>query len=254
MKSSEITIVVPVYNGAFYIRDALKSILNQTHPATEIIVIDDGSTDNTREIVRDFGTSVVYFFQNNAGAPSARNRGIQAASGEWIGFLDADDTYGEQKLEIQISRFRDQPSLEVVMGSREHFMNRAGEGEPPKHERLELEDHVPLQLGCGLFRRTAFERVGFFDESLKYCDDYDWFNRAREMSIKLLLHDDVVLHQRVHSTNMTRHRDIANRYQLMAFKKSIDRRRLNPKIPRSLPPLSNYHENSLMSGDDRTHE
>ncbi|MDG2383309.1 MAG: glycosyltransferase family A protein [Pirellulaceae bacterium] len=246
MNSTDVSIIVPVYNGADYVRDAIESILAQSHTAHEIIVIDDGSTDSTGAIVSKFEGVVRYLRQDNHGAPAARNRGITEASCEWVGFLDADDLYRPHKLEIQLRRFRTHPSVDVVMGSREHHMLCSAEGEEPRFERLKIDEHVPLQLGCGLFRRSAFQKVGPFDTSLKYCDDYDWFNRAREISLPLLLHDDIVLDQRVHTTNLTQHRQLANRFQLLAFKKSLDRRRTNPDIPSTLPALATFHESNFL--------
>lgn len=254
MNESSVSIIVPVHNGAAFIHDALESVLDQTHQASEIIVIDDGSTDATPRIVREYGKAVGYYWQANSGAPAARNVGIEKASAKWISFLDADDIYDKRKLEIQLSRFEKHPWVEVVMGSREHHGLCSRDDEPPEFERLEIEDHVPLQLGCGLYRRTIFERVGLFDTGLRYCDDYDWFNRAREQSVPLLLHDDVVLYQRVHAGNMTRKRQTANRFQLMAFKKSLDRRRLDPSIPGELPRLSTFHESHLEECDGEFHE
>lgn len=254
MSQIAVTIIIPVFNGAAFIREALDSIFSQTHSVSEVIVIDDGSTDQTREIAKVYQSNIQYHYQENSGAPSARNMGITHATGDVIGFLDADDTYQPNKLEIQIARLDRYPSIDIVMGSRKHYRLCSNKNKTAAYEQVTLEDHVPLQLGCGLFRKHVFERIGLFDTSLKYCDDYDWFNRAREQSQSILLHDDVVLHQRIHTGNITRKRDLANRYQLMAFKKSLDRRRRDPSIPAELPALSNYHENFIREFNEAAHE
>jgi len=112
-----ISVVIPAYNVEQCITRTIESVLAQTHPADEIIVIDDGSTDKTIEVVRTFGDKVILIEQENGGASLARNNGIKAAKSRWIAFLDADDEWLEEKLELQIDLLKQNPDLDWITGN-----------------------------------------------------------------------------------------------------------------------------------------
>lgn len=112
-----ISVVIPAYNAAATIGQAIDSILTQTYPAHEVIVVDDGSGDGTGDAVGAYGDRVIYVRQDNAGPSAARNRGVEVASGEWIAFLDADDWYMPDRLRIHAEMIRDQPRLDFLVGS-----------------------------------------------------------------------------------------------------------------------------------------
>ncbi len=105
---------MPVFNGERFISDALRSVFSQTHPAFEVIVVDDGSTDRTRQALEPFADRVRYFYQPNRGAAQARNRGLDAAQGEWIAFLDADDVWYPEKLAVQFDYLREHPEVRFL--------------------------------------------------------------------------------------------------------------------------------------------
>ena len=111
-----ISVVIPAYNAAEHISRTIYSVAGQTFPAKEIIVIDDGSTDSTSEVVKSFGEKVQYIYQQNAGVSAARNAGIEAATSEWIAFLDADDLWIADKTERQVDLFSDNPEIGVCTG------------------------------------------------------------------------------------------------------------------------------------------
>lgn len=113
----KISVVIPTYNCQRYILRSIKSVLNQTHPADEVIVVDDGSTDDTAEAIKSFGDQVRYLYQENAGASTARNTGIEAATGDWIAFLDADDEWLPVKLEAQLNHLKKHPHLQWITGN-----------------------------------------------------------------------------------------------------------------------------------------
>lgn len=112
-----VSVIIPAFNVQDYIGRAIESVCAQTHPADEIIIVDDGSTDNTRRIVQQYGSKVTCISQENAGAAQARNRGIEAARSKWIAFLDADDTYEPQKLKQQIELLERNPDLVWCYGN-----------------------------------------------------------------------------------------------------------------------------------------
>ena len=112
--AATVSVVIPTFNCAAYLEEALRSVLAQTHPAREIIVVDDGSTDATASVVASFGAAVSYVFQANAGVAAARNAGMARARGDYIAFLDADDYWAPDKLETQLRLMAACPDVDLV--------------------------------------------------------------------------------------------------------------------------------------------
>jgi len=216
-----VSVIVPVYNGDRFLRDAIDSIRHQRHRPLEIIIVDDGSTDETRAVATSLGGAVRYVHQANAGTPAARNAGLRLAQGALIGFLDADDLWTADKLAIQVTRLIEEPGVEIVLGYTAVAVLTDGDG----GRAPALPPSPMLTLGAALMRRASFLRTGFFDEALRYCDDVDWFLRAKEMGLSLRIHDDVVQVYRRHEGNLTNQRDLDRRSFLAVLKRSLDRRR-----------------------------
>jgi glycosyltransferase involved in cell wall biosynthesis len=233
-----ISVIIPVYNGKQFLSEAVKSILQQKYNPLEIIIVDDGSTDGTIKSQNSFGKQVKHIYQDNKGPAAARNTGLAIAKGEFITFLDSDDVWPPNKLNTQINYLLQNPDLEVIIG---HTKNFNSEITNTNKIFTEKDSFISVQLGSALFRKSAFEKVGTFDEELKFSEDHDWFLRAREKEIKILVLEDITLYHRRHSNNMT---EGANQdtYKLTAIlKKSLDRRRLqNDGKANSLPKLSDY--------------
>ncbi len=194
---SLISVIVPVYNAEKYIADALQSIIYQNYFPIEILVIDDGSMDGTGEVIRSFGDQVKYTFQENSGPPFARNLGLSMAKGKYIAFLDADDLWCENKIALQLKRFKENPEVEIVLGYTQRI--RLSTSDDRDHFIPFLDPQPMLSMGAALMKKSAFEKVGNFDESLLYCDDMDWFLRAREEEIKIIIHDDITQLYRKHT-------------------------------------------------------
>lgn len=112
--SIKVSVIIPTYNRAEFISDAIESVLNQTFEDYEIIIVDDGSTDNTKQIVQSYTSKVKYYYQEQSGVSSARNYGIKAATGEYIAFLDSDDQFLPQKLEKQVEVLENNPRIGIV--------------------------------------------------------------------------------------------------------------------------------------------
>ncbi|MEL6929631.1 MAG: glycosyltransferase [Cyanobacteria bacterium J06600_6] len=176
-----VSIVIPVYNGEKYIQTAVNSVLEQTYQNYEIIVIDDGSTDNTRQKLHPYHEQIRYVFQENSGSAAARNLGIKLAKGEFIAFLDSDDFWlMPEKLEKQVALFGDRPSLG---GINTGWQIVDGEGKPiktvqPWHKAPKLDLETWLKKKCVrtsamIFRRQWLEKVGGFDEELRQSHDVD---------------------------------------------------------------------------------
>ena len=218
-----VSVVIPVYNGSRYIAQAVESVRMQTVPPREIIVVDDGSTDDTRDVVRNL-KGVHYVSQPNRGPAAARNNGVRSAIGEFLAFLDADDRWTPAKTELQLSLLREHREVDVVIGYSQREVISPLDGGAPVHTAIG-DPLFYLSLGAGLFRRAAFDRVGDFDESLALGEDTDWYLRAREGGLPIRFHSEVVQYCLRHDRNVTRDRDVANRYMVHAYKRSLDRRR-----------------------------
>ena len=233
-----ISVIIPVYNGKKFLHEAVGSVLNQNYQPLEIIIVDDGSTDGTSELQNSFGEQVHFIFQNNKGPAAARNKGIKEAKGEFLAFLDSDDLWPSDKLKLQTNYLLKDPDIQVVLGHTKPF-----DSENKNETDLVVKQSpvISVQIGSALFRRSAFDKVGNLDEGLQYSEDHDWFLRAREKGIKILVLENTTLYHRRHNNNMTDNTD-SHGYQLTTvIKKSLDRRRLqNAGKPGSLPKLSDY--------------
>lgn len=186
-KNPRVSVIIPVYNRAFLIRRALQSVLNQTYRDFEIIVVNDGSTDNLEDTVKSFKDDRIRYFQHNKnrGAPAARNTGIRAAKGEYIAFQDSDDEWLPEKLEKQIIAFENaKPAVGVVYSGFWLIKNDKRTYMPTK-ETLQKEGNIHNELLKGNFvsgvsaivRRNCFEKTGMFDENVPRLQDWELFIR-----------------------------------------------------------------------------
>ena len=223
-----ISVIIPVLNGEQFLSAAVASIRRQRYPRVEVIVVDDGSTDGTVSVANALGDEVRCVSQANAGPPAARNRGLEMARGQLIGFLDADDLWSEDKLEVQVGPLLADPELDVVMGTTQIFQPVGATVEPETLGDPAGPPALLLSLGSALFRREVFERVGRFDASQHMDDDVDWFFRALEAGARILPLSHVVQYYRRHDRNITNAREADRRFYLIAIKKSLDRRRRGP--------------------------
>nr|NQU94566.1 glycosyltransferase [Bacteroidota bacterium] len=223
-----ISVIIPVYNGEKFIREAVENVLSQNYPALEIIIVDDGSTDNTKQIIAGLTVDVRYFHQPNEGPASARNRGIKDVSGEFIVFLDADDQWPENNLNLLLNEIQKDRALDVVRGYAQLFRNNQnGSLEFTGNPR----DSFPDYIGAGIYRRAAFEKVGLYDPTMRFGEDKDWFNRARELKVKLKRVDEVTLLVRRHGGNMTEGKSLVELNTLKVYKKMLERKRAQNSAP-----------------------
>lgn len=228
-----VSCIVPVFNGERYLTEALDSILAQQYEPLEIIVADDGSTDDTATIIRSYGDRVRALRQPKSGAPAARNLGLQAARGELIAFLDSDDLWHRDKLARQTARFVARPELEVSVTHLQSFWI------PELRQEAErFRDHPLSQPQPGyvtitmLARRALFERVGTFNTALTVGDPMEWFVRAAEHGAVMELLPDTLAYRRLHRHNLSWEAGASRRMTtamqdavLRVVKESLDRRR-----------------------------
>ncbi len=218
-----ITVVVPVYNGARFLLDAIDSIRAQGHEPIEIIVVDDGSVDDIDAAIAALPIDVRFFKQPNSGPSAARNRGIMDASGDFIAFLDVDDLWPEGNLKRLLTVMRQDQAIDVVHGFGQlmHHDEQSGRftfsGSP--------REAFPYYIGAGLYRREAFRKVGLFDVDLPLAEDTDWYQRAYESELNVQRIEEVTLHVRRHGDNMTAQKTDQELAPLRVFKKRLDRLR-----------------------------
>jgi len=180
--SEKVSIVIPTYNRETYIAKALDSVMQQTYTQFEVVVIDDGSTDNTADLVKGYGEKVRYFYQDNQGIAGARNAGIRKCTGELIAFLDSDDYWIPEKLRRQISLFHEHPEYGMVASccASIRLDGSYREKNRPGTSGWVLEDLFKknfIRTSSALITRRCLDKVGLFDESLKECEEYDLWLR-----------------------------------------------------------------------------
>jgi glycosyltransferase involved in cell wall biosynthesis len=244
MSSALVSCIVPVYNGARYLREALYSIFAQSYRPIEVIVADDGSTDATVGVVASYGAAVRCVTQATAGPPAARNLGLRAARGEFVAFLDADDLWHPEKLARQMARFAARPSLGVSVTHIKNFWipELAEEEELFRNDPRTgaLPGYVTMTL---LARRTLFDAVGPFDESLWHTDAGDWFLRAAERGTFIEMLADVLVYHRMHHTNLSRRHGAGSREEFVRLvKRSLDKRRKDGQPARPFDAFSDAEE------------
>lgn len=211
----KISVITPCYNAERFIADAIRSILAQTVPIHELIVVDDGSTDGSPNVVAGFGSALRHIRQSNAGAAAARNLGISHCSGDLIAFLDADDLWPADSLALRLERLGADCDLAWVGGSVEQFVS-PGSGQagarPPAPARL---------AGAMLFRRDAFARIGPFDPAIRLGYMLEWCSRAAAAGLRGGAVGATVLRRRIHDSNsVLDHRRLSQDY-LRALRLSV---------------------------------
>ena len=233
MTPADVSVIIPVFNAERHLASTLASVARQQ--PLEIIVVDDGSTDGSAAIAARAGGPVRYLFQPNAGPPAARNAGLRLARGELVTFLDADDLWSEDCLAVQLGVLARRPDADLVAGRFQWVRDAALPDEAPRLTPL-ANPRNPLSLGTALIRRRLFTTVGGLDETLWYNDDVDWYLRARELGVSMVLHEHVVLWYRRHERNITNDVARGQEFYIAALKKSLDRRRARPGLLAAMLP------------------
>lgn len=216
-----VSVILPVYNGQAFIADAIESILNQNFPTLELIVIDDGSTDRTAAIVSRYQTRLRYLYQPNQGPAAARNLGLQSMNGNIVGFIDADDLWPNGRLLKQLNFLEKNPDQLIVQGQLQYLCQST---DSPGWQACG-QPFFSLSIASALFRKTAFEQIGFFDTNLRYCDDTDWLIRAQEQNLAITSRAEITLFYRRHEHNLTNQLEPFKHYTLQVLKKSLERKR-----------------------------
>jgi glycosyltransferase involved in cell wall biosynthesis len=229
-----VSVVIPAYNAASFVGEAIASIRAQGRQPAEIIVVDDGSTDQTAAVAAGLGSDIRVLRQPvNLGPAAARNRGIEAATGTVIASLDADDLWPSDAMALLLSRLEQPPYPAIAAGR----IKVIGEDLParPIVEAADSLNGFALNFGCTIIRRQVFHEIGLLNAGLRFGEDTDWFMRAREHGISIAVVDATTLIYRRHGANATSDSAHTMRVGLEMLKRSLDRRRAGGKTAASLP-------------------
>jgi glycosyltransferase involved in cell wall biosynthesis len=229
MKKPLVSVIIPVYNGAKYIKQAIESVCVQSYDPIEIIIVDDGSTDDTLTIVRSFKV-IRYIRQENRGCAVARNAGIIESNGELIAFLDADDYWSANKLNIQVGCLLNHPHIGYTLGKQRNFLEFGTDRPFWLREELLLKDHTGF-LPTLVIRRQVFETVGPFNTDYRISSDVEWFCRLEDAGVSGMVVPEIVLYRRIHGSNLSyenlSHKTTAgNPLLLRALRASVHRKRI----------------------------
>jgi len=205
-KSPSVSVVIPAYNYGPFLGEAIESALAQTYQPLEVIVIDDGSTDNTPEVAASYGSRIRFVRTPNKGVSAARNAGIEISKGDLIAFVDADDRWLPNKLEIQIPHFLSDPAVGLVHAGNRVFDNETAATlcEPPVDSTASLHDLLKccaVSASAVVVPRRIFKETGGFDERLAGGEDWDMWLRIAA-GYKVISHREVLVEVRSHGKGL----------------------------------------------------
>ena len=224
IKTPKISVIIPIYNDALYIQEAIKSVLSQTIEELEIIIINDGSTDNFEEKIEFFNDPRIRIIEQiNSGAAAARNNGIKNAKGKFLAFLDADDIWAPNKLKLQLEVLINREDINMVYGQVNEFYDSSILGYDDLQKNVKtFVGYSPIAL---LISKKDFLSVGDFQSKWKVAEFIDWYDRAKYVGLSEFLLPDMLMFRRIHSGNIDRlHRPDAKQY-VAVLKEALDRRR-----------------------------
>jgi len=225
--SLEVSVIIPTYNRGWILKEAIDSVLAQEFRDFELIVVDDGSTDNTPQILESYAQDLTVIRQPNRGVSAARNRGIVAANGRLISFLDSDDLWLPRKLSSQVNFFNSNP--EAVINQTEEIWIRNGVRVNPKtrHHKpsgMIFEQSLALCLvspSAVMMKRFLFDAVGLFDEDLPACEDYDLWLRISWRYPVHLIETPLIIKRGGHADQLSKAPGL-DKFRIRALKNIIE--------------------------------
>ena len=227
-ETPRVSVVVPTYNRGWIVNEAIDSVLNQTFQQYELIVVDDGSTDDTKAILGEYGNRIRVIHQANRGVSAARNRGIRAAKEPLIAFLDSDDVWLSDKLSVQVAFFDRHPDA-LVCQTEEIWIRNGVRVNPGKRHRKRsgkiFEASLALCLvspSAVMLRKDLFETIGLFDESLPACEDYDLWLRISVNHPIHLIDQPLIVKRGGHEDQLSRSWGL-DRYRIASIAKLLER-------------------------------
>lgn len=227
-QTTKVSVIIPTFNRSELIGRAIKSVLAQTRQPNEIILVDDGSTDETRTLIHQNFPMVKYFRQRNNGVSSARNAGIRMANGDWIAFLDSDDEWLPKKLAEQMNALSTQPNLKVCYTNEVWYRTGKRVNQKKKHGKVGgyiYQNCLPLCIispSAVIIHRDIFDEVGLFDEALPACEDYDLWLRLCSRFPVLYLPEPLIAKYGGHDDQLSKRFWGMDRFRIQALEKILD--------------------------------
>ena len=233
MSTPTLSVVIPTYNYAHFVCEAIDSALAQSRPPNRVIVVDDGSTDDTRGRVAAYGDKVDYIYQENRGLSAARNTGIEAATGDYVALLDSDDAFHPRKLEVQVGYLEANPEVGLVgtacFSDPEAMWPEVPS--PPVTRLFSLDDLITRIRFCpssAVFRRSLWPIIGPFDPAVSAAADRDFWIRSAAVT-RLALVDAPLTFYRIHPQSMTRNVDLMVAHERAVITKTFSRPELRSR-------------------------
>lgn len=225
-----ITVIIPSYNYEHYITEAIQSILSQSYQDFEVLIVDDGSTDNTEKIISNIVSQKIrYIKTEHLGVAHARNVGIQNSKGSYIAWLDADDLWVQEKLEKQMDYLSHHGDCEVVFCACKNFADEDYANLTQRQREL-LSADVSYVFPSGLYRKGLFAKVGLLSENLGYAEDTEWYLRSQVLGINMKHRLDVPYYlRRIHNSNLSQsHEKVTNslKFAAQAMRRAMKKNKL----------------------------
>jgi len=215
-----VSVIITTYNRRRFLKEAVTSVLNQDYQNKEVIVIDDGSTDESAEEIE--GLPVRYFLKENGGISSARNKGIEVSQGEYIAFLDVDDLWMKGKLSLQVKKMEEEGFF-IAYTDEIWIRNGKRMNQKLKHRKYSghiFERCLPLCIispSSVVIKRAIFDKVGLFDESLPVCEDYDLWLRISARYPVLFIERPLIVKRGGHDDQLSRSYEAMDRYRIQSL-------------------------------------
>lgn len=228
-----VSVIIPTYNRASTLPRALDSVFAQTLPPLEVIVIDDGSDDETKTVVERDYPDVIYLPQPNSGVSHARNSGIRHAKGEWLALLDSDDSWLPEKLQLQMASLNRSPQLRISHTDEIWIRNGVRVNQMNKHAKQGgyiFEHCLPLCVispSAALIHHSVFQEYGLFDTHLPACEDYDLWLRICAKEAVDFIEKPLVVKYGGHQDQLSRKHWGMDRFRVYALQKLLDNHDLN---------------------------
>ena len=232
-KNPEVSVIIPTYNRAWVLREAIDSVLAQEFKDFELIVVDDGSTDNTGEILDSYEQGIIVVRQSNKGVSAARNRGITKAAGRLVAFLDSDDLWLPRKLSSQVDFFNSNPAAVINQTEEIWMRNKVRVNPKTRHHKFSgmiFERSLALCLvspSAVMMKRSLFDEVGVFDENLPACEDYDLWLRISCLYPVHLIDTPLIMKRGGHADQLSKASGL-DKFRIQALKKIIESGQLEP--------------------------
>ena len=230
-----ISVIIPTFNRKETLKRAIQSVVMQSYTPYEIIVIDDGSDDGTKEWLKDNYPNVKYIYQMNSGVSSARNKGIKFARGDWIALLDSDDEWLPSKLKDQANEIELNPAAKFLHTNEIWIRNGVRVNQMKKHKKYggyifeKCLDMCRISPSSVLIKKDIFDEIGMFDETLKVCEDYDlWLRFASKYPVHFL-DQPLIKKYGGHSDQLSKVDDGIESYRIRSLKKIMNSGILNKK-------------------------